>query len=101
MWAGSARERAVSCGRSFELSIPTNIYGCYLRRENSTSVAIEMKKGPVLPGSKVAGIMVKMSSSELFSNMNPSGVDTSWVGTIGDPSYGRPWANGKAMWEKN
>lgn len=62
----------------------------YLRSENSTSVAIEMKKGPVFPGSNVAGMMVNTSSSEGFFNMNPRGVDTSWVGTIGEPSYVRP-----------
>lgn len=66
--------------------------GCtvHLLKENSTSVAIEMKKGPVLPGSNVAGMIVNSSSSQLLSNINPRGVDTSWVGTIGDPSYGRP-----------
>lgn len=57
-----------------------------LRKENSTSVEIDMKNGPVFPGSKVAGIMVNASSSVVFSNMNPGGVDTSCVGTIGDPS---------------
>lgn len=61
-----------------------------LRKENSTSVEIDMKNGPVFPGSKVAGIMVNTSSSVVFSNINPGGVDTSCVGTIGDPSYGRP-----------
>lgn len=65
----------------------------YLRSENSTSVAMEIKKGPDFPGSKVAGIMVNTSSSEGFSNVNPRGVETSWVGTIGEPSYGRPCAN--------
>jgi len=58
----------------------------HLRREKSTSVAIEMKNGPVLPGSNVAGMIVNTWSSEVVSNMNPGGVDTSWVGTIGDPS---------------
>lgn len=69
----------------------TTVNRTYLLREKSASVvAIEIKKGPVFPGSNVAGMMVKISSSEVLSNMNPGGVDTSWVGTIGDPSYGRP-----------
>lgn len=75
-------------------SYPTSIT-THLRREKWTSVAIEIKKGPVFPGSNVAGMIVNTSSSEVLSSMNPVGVETSWVGTIGDPSYGRPWPPNK------
>lgn len=67
----------------------------HLRSKNSTSVVIETKKGPVFPGSNVAGIIVNTSSSEVQLSMNPRGVDISWVGTMGDPSYGRPWSPGR------
>lgn len=80
--------KALSAGREYQYGHDQN--KPHLRREKSTSVAIEIKNGPVLPGSNVTGMMVNTWSSEVVSNMNPGGVETSWVGTIGDPSYGRP-----------